>query len=90
MTTITTKLVKDGNSVAIRIPKTVLVMSGLKGNVRMEVKRGQVIISPTLSPRSDWKERIADIMATNPSANRIDSELDDWEETLEDGLSKRY
>ncbi len=52
MTTITTKLIRDGNSMAVRIPKTILAMSGLNGSngtggmggtIRMEAKNGQVI-----------------------------------------------
>ena len=40
MTTIAAKLIRDGNSVAVRLPKTVLIMSGLSDDVQMEVKTG--------------------------------------------------
>lgn len=90
MTTIKTKLVKDGNSVAIRLPKTVLTMSGLIDDVQMEVKRGQVILRPARTPRSNWKEHIAAIVASNPNATKIDPELEDWEVTIQDGVVKGY
>ena len=44
MVSITTKLIKDGNSVAVRLPKTVLAMSGLHGEVQLEVEKGQVTL----------------------------------------------
>ena len=50
MTTITSKLIKDGNSVAVRLPKPLLVMSGLHDLVRLEAKRGQIIL--TCSPEA--------------------------------------
>jgi antitoxin component of MazEF toxin-antitoxin module len=86
MTTITTKLVRDGNSVAIRLPKTVLVMSGLHDEVKMEVKHGQITLSSARTPRSDWRERIATVVASDPAANLADEELNDWDLTSNDGV----
>lgn len=87
MTTITTKLVKDGNSVAVRLPKTVLAMSGLKEDVQMEVKHGQITIRSAHKPRSGWKEQISQTVRTNMKATQIDSELNDWDLTASDGLN---
>lgn len=41
-----TKLVRDGNSWVIRLPKSVLQLSGLKGGstVFLEIKRGRILI----------------------------------------------
>ncbi len=85
MTTITTKLVREGDSVVIRFPKTVLSMSGLRDDVRMEVKRGQITLRSAQAPRSDWRARIANVVASNPTANILDEELSDWDETSNDG-----
>ena len=85
MTTITTKLVRDGNSVAVRLPKTVLAMSGLRDEVKMEVKHGQITLRSARTPRSEWRERIANVVASSPAANLPDEELNDWDITSNDG-----
>jgi antitoxin component of MazEF toxin-antitoxin module len=86
MTTITTKLIRDGNSVAIRLPKTVLIMSGLRDEVRMEVRHGQITLRSARTPRSEWRARIATVVASNPIANLLDEELNDWDITSNDGI----
>ena len=90
MTSITTKLVKDGNSVAVRIPKTALIMSGLHGEVKMDITQGQIILSSLDTTRGDWKVRIADVISSNPNALALDPELADWDETISDGLDGKY
>ncbi len=42
------KLVRDGNSWAIRLPKALLQLSGIKpgSEVKLEVKRGRIVIYP--------------------------------------------
>ena len=90
MATIPAKLIKDGNSVAVRLPKTVLAMSGLQDDVQMEVKRGQIIIRSATTPRSGWRERMAQVIATNLKAAMNDEELIDWEITINDGLDETH
>jgi len=87
MSTITTKLIRDGNSVAVRLPKTVLIMSGLRDDVQMEVRDGQITLRSTRKPRSGWRERIARVVKTNPKALQTDNELDAWDSTSNDGLN---
>lgn len=88
MATITTRLVKDGNSKAVRLHSTVLAMSGLHDEVILEVEKGQVTIRPFNSkPRSDWPRLIEQEMARNPKALQSDTELDDWDITVNDGLN---
>lgn len=86
MASITTKLVKDGNSVAIRIPKTVLAMSGLEDEVKMDVTQGQIVLTSAKSSRTDWQRQIDHVFATNPNALAPDPELDAWDSTVGDGL----
>jgi antitoxin component of MazEF toxin-antitoxin module len=63
MASITTKLVKDGNSMAVRLPKTLLIMSGLRGSVRLEAKKGQIIIKQEEThPRAGWKAQIEKVL----------------------------
>ncbi len=86
---ITTRLVKDGNSKAVRLHSTVLAMSGLHDEVILEVEKGQVTIRPFNSkPRSDWPRLIEQEIARNPKAlQQSDTELDDWNVTINDGLN---
>lgn len=90
MATITTKLVKDGNSAAVRLPKHVLTVSGLCGNIQMEVKKGRVILRTATTPREGWSEQISRVVADNPKAALLDSELTAWDSTLADGLNETY
>ncbi len=86
--TIITRLVKDGNSVAVRIPKTVLKLSGLQGAITMQVKQNQIILKPAPRPRSAWKQQIERVLAENPDALQSDNELSDWEVTTGDGIDE--
>lgn len=86
MTTITTKLIKDGNSVAVRLPKTVLAMSGLSDKVQMDVKKGQITLRAPHKNREGWDIKIASVIKSNPSALCDDTELDDWDVTINDGI----
>lgn len=87
MVSITTKLIKDGNSTAVRLPKTLLAMSGLQGFVQLEAKRGQIIIKrQKRQPREGWAEQIKHVLATNPKALQPDSELETWDTLAGDGL----
>lgn len=89
MTTITTKLVKDGNSTAVRLTKDVLEMSGLNGDIQLSVEKGLVMLRPLKAkkPRADWTAQIAKVLAEDPQALKRDEELAEWEEeTVADGL----
>ncbi len=86
MATIVTKLVKDGNSMAVRLPKAVLELSGLRQNIQMEVKQGQIVLRSSRNPRVGWKEQIAKVIAIDPAVALPDPDLDAWDITLVDGL----
>jgi len=84
----TTRLVKDGNSKAVRLHSTVLAMSGLQDEVILEIEKGKVTIRPfNNKPRSNWPRLIEQEIARNPKALQNDSELDDWDITANDGLN---
>ncbi len=63
MNTIDTTLTTSGNSVAVRLPKELLIMSGLTHKVTLEAKDGKIIISKSKSPRDGWAERIEQLIA---------------------------
>ena len=56
--TIKTTLTTSGNSVAVRLPKSLLQMSGLKDKVLLQVKNGKIIISKPSNPREGWDKQI--------------------------------
>ncbi len=88
MTTLTTKLVKDGNSVAVRLPKTALILSGLQSStvINMDIQHGKVTLRPAESPRQKWVAKIEQIQKSQAAAQLADEELQDWGATLSDGL----
>lgn len=81
------KLVRDGNSRAVRLTKPVLHLSGLGDEVQMEVQPGKIILSSPTQPRYAWKEQMDAIIAAHPEALH-DRELDDWDVTIGDGLNE--
>lgn len=85
MTTITAKLIKDGNSTALRLPKTLLDMSGLHDSVQLEAKKGQIVIKQEMNhPRKGWKEQIDKILAEE--AQTEDDDFSDMDIASGDGL----
>ena len=90
MNIIKTRLVKDGNSVAVRIPKAVLAMSGLHDVIEMEVDDGQITLRPAQSFRDSWTVQIMKVLAAHSAGIPVDEELDDWEITSSDGLGESY
>ena len=73
MTKLMSKLIKDGNSTAVRLPKVALTMSGISGAVELIVRDGEIVIKKPASARSTWTNAI---VADKP---KVDKELDDWE-----------
>ncbi|HEY5268660.1 MAG TPA: hypothetical protein VII94_06100 [Candidatus Saccharimonadales bacterium] len=89
MTTITTKLVPDGNSIVIRLPKQVIIMSGLGGVVQLSVKRGQITMRKPRSLREDWSQKIKQEIASNGPLIMTDNYgdmLGENDATLRDGF----
>ncbi len=63
MNLINTTLTTSGNSVAVRLPKELLKMSGLTNDVTLEAKQGKIIISKAKSPRKEWASQIQKLVA---------------------------
>lgn len=58
MKAIITNLTTSGNSVAVRLPKELLKMSGLSGRVTLEAKKGKIIIAKPDDARAGWVDQI--------------------------------
>ena len=83
MSTINATLTTSGNSTAVRLPKELLRMSGLGNNVKLEARRGKIIISKAASPRAGWEEQIKKLTAIEGDPTH---EFDDMNPAAEDGL----
>lgn len=63
MNAINTTLTTSGNSVAVRLPKDLLRMSGLGNKVKLEAKKGKIIISKPANSREGWAGQIKTLVA---------------------------
>lgn len=75
------RLVRIGNSLGVRLPKSLLEQAGLTGPLSITIERGAVVIRAEGHPRAGWAESI-DRLGVEPAPpgwdfpNRFDEE---WE-----------
>jgi antitoxin component of MazEF toxin-antitoxin module len=63
MNQINTTLTTSGNSVAVRLSKEMLRISGLGNNVTLEARQGKIIISKATNPRENWESQIQKLIS---------------------------
>lgn len=56
-TSLTTRIVRIGNSQGIRIPKALLQQLGFSDQVTLEVQEDQLVIRPIRTIRHGWEEQ---------------------------------
>ncbi len=85
MATIDTSLTTSGNSAAVRLPRELLRMSGISSNskVKIEAKKGKIIISKSASVRSGWAEQIKELLKSDKDPTQ---KFKDMELAAQDGL----
>ncbi|MCF6253972.1 MAG: AbrB/MazE/SpoVT family DNA-binding domain-containing protein [Thiomicrorhabdus sp.] len=67
-------LVKIGNSQGIRIPKPLVEQAHLEGKeLKLQLVKGGLLVSPQYSVRNGWKEAIELSLAAH-NANTLDDE----------------
>jgi len=66
------KLVKIGNSKGIRLPKTMLVQTGMTERIEIEARGHSIILKPIKEPRSGWEASFA------KSSHELNKEDRDW------------
>jgi antitoxin component of MazEF toxin-antitoxin module len=76
MKTIPTRLTTSGNSKAVRLPKTLLMLSQLGDAVELEARPGEIIIRTAKSPRAGWREEIEKVLAEHGDPANEFAELD--------------
>lgn len=80
-TVINGRVIKIGNSQGIRIPKLLLEQSGIKENVKIEVRDGQISIVPADRVREGWSEAFAsttDLALDDVTGTSWDEEEWEW------------
>ncbi len=80
-------IVSIGNSRGIRIPAHILKLCGIEKKVRMEVRDGQITLTPIKAVRQGWEEafRLASFRLAEDDAAIYDDSLE--LDTLEDQLN---
>ena len=80
-------IVSIGNSRGIRIPAHILKLCGIEKKVRMEVRDGQITLTPIKAVRQGWEEafRLASSRLAEEDPAIYDDSLD--RDTLEDQLN---
>ena len=86
METVTTSIVKIGNSRGIRLPKFVIEQLGLGEQVEISVRRNQLIIRPIAPrPRTDWDAQFRamaangdDVLLDTPTPTQFDKQEWQW------------
>ncbi len=58
-----TKIIRIGNSQGIRIPKPLLVQSGLGEEVEIEAESGRIVIRAASHPRQGWADAFRSMAA---------------------------
>ena len=79
------KIVRIGNSKGVRLPKPLLEQVGLVDEVDLEVRDGELVISPSNPVRAGWREAAAllaqrqeDEPLAASSPTRFDAEEWEW------------
>ena len=60
------KLVKIGNSLGIRLPKTVIQDCGFESEVMLDVRHKSVILTASTSVRQGWEKQFEEDLLSKP------------------------
>lgn len=87
MKSIQTSLTTSGNSVAVRLPKELLVQSGLLGasRVQLAVVDDTIVLKRTKHPREKWATEIKALLESNEARLQ---EFEDMDAAAMDGLDE--
>lgn len=84
--TLTTRIIRIGNSKGIRIPKALLEQMNAGEQVTLRVEDGELIVGPVDNPRQGWEQAFANMAAAGEDqllfpdniANEWDEEAWEW------------
>ena len=63
-----TRIVKIGNSQGVRIPRLFLQQVKMTDEVELEVRDGQIVITPVPQARSNWEQAFREMAQRNDDA----------------------
>jgi len=66
------RVIKIGNSQGLRIPKPLLLQTGITDDVEIEVEKNQIIIRPVKNARDGWDKAFKMMRETGDDALLID------------------
>ena len=78
-----TRIIRIGNSHGIRIPKPLLELTGLEGDVELRAENGTLLIRPIAKPRAGWAEAFEE-MARRGDDTLLDGDTPvptEWDES---------
>jgi antitoxin MazE len=79
------KIIRIGNSKGIRLPKPLIDQVGLAEEVDLEVRDGEIVISPAGVPRQGWAEAARALSAVGGGGRLLDDPVptvfdeEEWE-----------
>lgn len=80
-----TRLVRIGNSLGVRLPKSVIAQAGLGDEVEVHVRDGAIILERATTTRSGWeeaaeemRERDEDLLLDFPTSTHFDEKEWEW------------
>ena len=86
----TVKLIQIGNSMGLRLPKSMIRQFNLdQGDIELKVEDNGIMILPVKSrvaPRKDWDKLFKEAIANGFNADEDVKEFSDWDTTLSDGI----
>ncbi len=75
-----TRIIRIGNSQGVRIPKALLLESGLEGEVELTVRDGTLVLAPADRARQGWADAFRRMAACG------DDELPDGDASTSDAF----
>ncbi len=77
-------VVQIGNSKGIRIPKAILEQCNIRDQIELEVKAGQIILTPVSeAPRKRWDKAFRKMAENSDDSllipDTVEIDMDDWE-----------
>ncbi len=76
-------IIKIGNSKGLRLSKTILEKYNIKDKVELILEKGQIILKPVSSPRSNWEAAFKKMSESGDDRSLMndvfeDENLEEW------------
>jgi antitoxin MazE len=75
------QIIKIGNSKGLRLPKTLLELSGIQKEVELLERDGEIVIRPVKSVREGWAASFQEMARSGDDALLDEERPSKWDET---------